>query len=177
MKKTHICLIAMIALTGCATPHNRIPQPLSETGQATFAALEEAVIALQADPNTDWDRVDVDGLREHLLDMDRVTMMTSVESVDLSDGVRHRVTAEGDALGSLHRMSEAHADFMARELDWDMAITLLDSGISLDIRPASEADIARVRALGFYGWIALGGHHQVHHWAMVSGRDPHQHNH
>ena len=44
-----------------------------ETGQSTFAALAEIVAILQADPETDWERVDIDGLRRHLVDMDLLT--------------------------------------------------------------------------------------------------------
>lgn len=38
-----------------------------ETGQSAFAALAEIVTILQADPETDWERVDIDGLRRHLV--------------------------------------------------------------------------------------------------------------
>ena len=37
-----------------------------ETGQSAFAALAEIVAILQADPETDWERVDIAGLRRHL---------------------------------------------------------------------------------------------------------------
>ena len=45
-----------------------------EGGQAAFAAIAEIVRLLDADPGTDWSRVNVEALRQHLIDMDEVTM-------------------------------------------------------------------------------------------------------
>lgn len=36
-------------------------------GQDAFGALQEIVGILEADPATDWSKVDLDGLREHLI--------------------------------------------------------------------------------------------------------------
>ena len=49
---------------------------LDEGGQATFAALVEIVAKLEQDAKTDWDAVDLDGLREHLLDMNHLVLDT-----------------------------------------------------------------------------------------------------
>ncbi len=48
--------------------------PPTEPGQAAFAAIQEIVARLQADPRTDWSKVDVDALRQPLINMDEVTM-------------------------------------------------------------------------------------------------------
>ncbi len=172
MKHTFFWLTLAAAISGCAATQHT---PLTETGQATFAAIEEAVAKLNADPSTDWTRVDIDALREHLLDMDKVTVQTTVKSTHLPDGVRHVVTAKGDVLDSLHRMTQAHATSVHAEDPWSVLLTPTSSGTTLDIRSSSDADIERIRALGFYGWLALGAHHQAHHWAMARGVDPHQH--
>ena len=50
-----------------AASADRSATPLAEPGPGAFAALSEAVATLAADPDTDWSRVDVAGLREHLL--------------------------------------------------------------------------------------------------------------
>ncbi len=41
-----------------------------EPGQGAFATIAEIVALLTSDPKTDWSKVDIAGLREHLIDMD-----------------------------------------------------------------------------------------------------------
>jgi hypothetical protein len=36
-------------------------------------------------------------------------------------------------------------------------------------------DPVRIRALGFIGVMTVGMHHQAHHFALATGRDPHAH--
>lgn len=45
-----------------------------ETGQSAFAAIQEIVAMLEADPKTDWSKVDIEALRQHLIDMNNVTL-------------------------------------------------------------------------------------------------------
>jgi hypothetical protein len=40
-------------------------------GQDAFGAIAEVVQLLDADPQTDWSRVDLERLRQHLIDMNR----------------------------------------------------------------------------------------------------------
>ena len=39
-------------------------------GQDAFGAIQEIVQILDADPKTDWSKVDLEALRQHLIDMD-----------------------------------------------------------------------------------------------------------
>jgi hypothetical protein len=39
--------------------------------------------------------------------------------------------------------------------------------------PASPAEIARIRGLGFFGVMASGAHHQAHHLAIAKGEHVH----
>src|SRR5262249_59069954 len=48
------------------------------SGQAAFSTIGEVVAILKADSSTDWSKVDLDALREHLIDMDDVVMHASV---------------------------------------------------------------------------------------------------
>lgn len=41
-------------------------------GQNAFGAIQEIVRMLEADPNTDWRKVDLEVLRQHLIDMNKV---------------------------------------------------------------------------------------------------------
>src|SRR5437763_2768602 len=43
------------------------PLPTSP-GQAAFGAISEIVRLLKADPNTDWSKVNIEALRQHLID-------------------------------------------------------------------------------------------------------------
>src|SRR5215475_4151224 len=43
-------------------------------GQDAFGAIQEIVEILQSDPKTDWSKVNIDGLRQHLIDMNEVTL-------------------------------------------------------------------------------------------------------
>ena len=43
-------------------------------GQEAFGTIQEIVRMLEADPATDWSKVNIGALREHLIDMDEVTM-------------------------------------------------------------------------------------------------------
>ena len=56
---------------GVAPPATALPVL---PGQDAFAALQEIVRLLEADPATDWTRVDLDALRMHLVDMAEVML-------------------------------------------------------------------------------------------------------
>ena len=47
-------------------------------GQDAFGAIAEVVQMLDADPSTDWSKVDLERLRQHLIDMDEVTMRSMI---------------------------------------------------------------------------------------------------
>jgi hypothetical protein len=43
-------------------------------GQDAFGAIQEIVRLLEADPDTDWSKIDLVALREYLIDMSEVTL-------------------------------------------------------------------------------------------------------
>jgi hypothetical protein len=43
----------------------------------------------------------------------------------------------------------------------------------LNVTTQKLAEIDRLRGLGYIGVMALGAHHQEHHWAIVRGESPH----
>lgn len=55
----------------------------TEPGQGAFAAIAEIVAILTADPATDWTRVDIAALRQHLVDMDTLVTFAEVTQEDL----------------------------------------------------------------------------------------------
>lgn len=82
-----MALVAGLALlsAGTATAQS-VP---SETGNDAFGTVQEIVAILEADASTDWTRVDLEALRQHLLDMRDMTVNVVVESHDsIPNGAR-----------------------------------------------------------------------------------------
>jgi hypothetical protein len=144
-----------------------------EGGQAAFAAIQEIVEMLAADPQTDWSKVNIAALREHLIDMDNVTLRAQATSEDVEGGVRFLVTGDGPVVGSIRRMVFAHAEVMNGVDGWTYEPSEIPRGASLTVKVADLGDVAQVKGLGFIGVLAKGSHHQTHHLMIASGRDPH----
>ncbi|MBI1220797.1 MAG: hypothetical protein GC186_19900 [Rhodobacteraceae bacterium] len=139
-----------------AMPPGAMPQ---EGGQAAFAAIHEIVDMLAADPNTDWSKVDIEALRQHLIDMDNVTLRASVTAEDVAGGMRFLATGDGATVGSIRRMVAAHAKTMNGVGGWSYTTEDIPNGAALTVAVADPSDLAKVKALGFIGVLALGSHH------------------
>lgn len=164
---------------GAGMPHDDGAAPAQEApraaGQAAFAAIQEVVGLLLADPDTDWSRVDIDALRAHLVDMDNVTMRATVTREEIAGGARFRVTSgEPEVVASIRRMVLAHAGMVSPEAGWQAEAAPLEDGAVLSVA-GDAAEAARIRALGFFGVMTVGMHHQAHHLALAQGANPHQH--
>jgi hypothetical protein len=125
-----------------------------------------------ADPGTDWSKVDIDALRQHLVDMSNVTLAASVKSVPVEAGMRFDVTGEGPVRDSIRRMVAAHAATMNAVDGWTFEAEDIDGGASLTVRPPPK-DAGKLKGLGFFGVLALGMHHQAHHLMIARGEHPH----
>lgn len=147
-----------------------VPQ---EGGQAAFATIQEIVAHLEADPRTDWSKVDIELLRQHLIDMDNVTLQARSRSVDVPKGVRFLITGKGGVVGSIRRMAFAHAETMNGIGGWNYAAAKIAEGAALTVTVSDPRDVAEVKALGFIGVLAKGNHHQMHHLMMATGRMVH----
>ena len=77
----------------------------TQPGQGAFAAIQEVVEILMADPKTDWSKVNIDALRQHLIDMNNVTLAANVKNQPIDRGVRFDVTGEGPVRNSIRRMT------------------------------------------------------------------------
>jgi len=145
-----------------------------ETGQATFAAIQEIVAMLDANPATDWTKVDIEILRQHLIDMNNVTLGAEVEAVETEGGIRFSASGDGPVRESIRRMVMAHAATMNGVDGWKFVAEASDSGATLTVSPPDQASMVKLRALGFIGVMTRGMHHQQHHWMLATGMDPHQ---
>ncbi len=143
-----------------------------EPGQSAFAAIQEIVELLEADPKTDWAKVNIDALRAHLIDMNNVTLAAQVASAPIEGGMRYSVTGAGAVSDSIRRMLLAHAATMNGVNGWRFEASAMEGGAVLTVR-APEADLRKLRGLGFMGVMARGMHHQAHHLAIARGDHPH----
>ncbi|GLQ28927.1 hypothetical protein [Sulfitobacter pacificus] len=148
---------------------------LTEPGQGAFAALSEVVTLLEADPATDWSQVDLRGLRDHLVDMDRLVSFTEVEEEPVDGGLRMIVTGDAQTLAALRRMVPAHAGQLANDPRWTVDVTQSVSTVELIVTSDDPAVAARIRGLGFFGLMASQDHHSAHHLMMARGEDAHAH--
>lgn len=152
--------------------HHAAPA-LHEGGQAAFAAIQEITATLMADPATDWSKVNIEALRQHLIDMDNVTLRATVASEEIDGGARFTVTSSDPAVtASIRAMVTAHVGTMNGVEGWDMQAEETDGGTIMTV---TGPDVARIRGLGFIGLMTVGMHHQVHHLALASGINPHHH--
>lgn len=150
---------------------------LTEAGNDAFGTMQEVVNRLNADPDTDWSKVDLEALRQHLVDMDNFTKQVSVvDRRNIENGVELVVVPDNDRAGAaLARAMSAHPAMVRQEAGWDMRAVNSGKGYRLTITSPDPADAERIRGLGYIGIMALGNHHQAHHWAMATGKNPHRH--
>jgi hypothetical protein len=140
-------------------------------GQAAFAAIAEVVRLLEADARTDWAKVDLERLRAHLVDMDRVTLRAAVTRDDVPGGARFTVRGDTGTLAAAARMARAHAPILVSERGWDTRVEEEAGTVRVTVTTRADDSTAatRIRALGLVGLLATGDHHAAHHVAIARG--------
>lgn len=145
-----------------------------EPGQSAFAAIQEIVGLLQSDPSTDWGNVDIESLRQHLIDMDNVTLRSEVTQESIESGYRFVITSETEkVVASIQRMVSSHVDTMAGLQPWEQKVELIAQGVILTATGGTEARNLELGGLGFLGLLTAGMHHQPHHLAIAQGLGVH----
>lgn len=137
-----------------------------------FAALAEIVQILEADPRTDWTKVNLERLRLHLADMDLVTLRTRVTSTVVPGGAQFVVRGTGDVAAAVKRMTGAHVTMVTAAGGPNVQRTELVDGVRLVVTAHDVNDavaVARIRGLGFIGFLTSGDHHGAHHLALARG--------
>jgi hypothetical protein len=155
-------------------------QTPTNPGQAAFGSLSEIVRLLEADPKTDWSKVDLDALRNHLIDMDNLTLRARAAATPIPGGIRLDITGPGETGAAVRRMIPAHADALNSTGSYRASSRVTASGVVLEVTsiPASDARaVAKLRALGCPGLMTVGTHHATHHLALArgAGADAHRH--
>lgn len=152
----------------CAAPWT-LP---TQSGQSAFGAISEIVGILKADPRTDWPKVNLEALRQHLIDMDAVTMRAAVALRTVPGGFEADVTGDGTTVGAIRRMLGSHTKMLSQGADYRATATEIAGGARLRVLAADPRDlglVARIQGLGFAGIITEGDHHVRHHLAIARG--------
>jgi len=138
-------------------------------GQDAFGAIQEIVSILQADPKTDWSKVNLEALRQHLIDMNEVTLRAGAAPKTIDDGLEIAVTGSGRTLVAIQRMVPAWAETMNGYKGWTTKVAPLPNGELLTVSAADPKETQHIRGLGFIGLLVSGSHHQMHHLMMAKG--------
>jgi hypothetical protein len=142
-------------------------------GQDAFGAIQEIVKILESDPATDWSQVNLLALREHLIDMNEVTLNAAVEERKIDDGLQVDITGVGRTQKAIQRLVVNQAQQLNQFNDWEATTAPLPEGIRLTVTSAATLQVKRIKALGFVGLLVSGGHHQQHHLAIARGLPMH----
>jgi hypothetical protein len=152
----------------------------TRAGQEAFATIGEIVRILEADPRTDWSKVDLEALRQHLMDMDDVTMRAVVRATNVDGGATFDVQGTGRVRDAIRRMAMSHGAMItaADGFSWQSVET--PTGARVTVRALKGTDpimTQRLRALGFVALLTLGDHHTAHHLGIANGtmRGSHRH--
>jgi hypothetical protein len=142
-------------------------------GQDAFGAIGEAVALLEADPTTDWSKIDLEALRQHLIDMNEVTLNAAAAPKQVDGGIQIAVTGTGRTLAAIQRMLPMHAAEIDGQKGWSAKTSTLADGVLLTVTATDPKEVAHIRGLGFAGIMVEGSHHQAHHLAIAKGEPMH----
>lgn len=141
-------------------------------GQDAFGAIAEIVKILKADPATDWSKVNLEALRQHLIDMHEVTLNAVVRSEEAPGGLWLTVTGQARTRDAIQRMIGAHGHMLMMEGLEGEAEPIAD-GMRWRVTTRDPKRVAELRGLGFIGIMTLGDHHTAHHVQLARGANPH----
>ncbi len=162
------CASAMVMAQQMQMAHST---PLTMPGNDIFGTIQEVVQKLEADPKTDWSKVDLEALRQHLLDMKAFTEdVTVISKKPIEKGVEIEVHPETKrAIIALEHLFMMHPRMLKMEKGWDMQATQNGDKWTITCTTADTSEVEEIRALGYIGLLVEGAHHQLHHWMIATG--------
>ena len=177
MWRAVIAIVLGVALAVAVLAHvvfaqNPVGGAPTMPGQDTFGAIAEIVRILEADPATDWTKVDIERLRQHLIAMNEVMLRAAVSRTPVSGGLVMEITGTGRTEQAIRAMVVPHAFELDRMPEWSAKADPIAGGVRLTViakKPDEAKLVARIRGLDFAGLITEGAHHQPHHLAMARG--------
>jgi len=148
---------------------------LTESGTDIFATIQEVIKKLSADPTTDWSKVNLEALRQHLRDMYEFSYNVDVLSQQpIAGGVSIIVKPlTVGAEKALDKVLKAHPMMLKMETGWTMQASKKNGKYHISTTTTKPEEVDKIRGLGYIGLLAIGNHHQPHHWAMAKGQNPH----
>lgn len=170
-----IAVFMMLGITGTAYGQHDMHQnstPLTEPGNDIFGTIQEVVQKLEANPDTDWSQVNLEALRQHLLDMKAFTEEVEVLTKNqIEKGTEITVRPQSErAVQALKKLFSMHPEMIQKEKGWDMNAKQDGDKWILTFTTDDETEVEKVRALGYIGLLAEGAHHQLHHWMIATGK-------
>src|SRR5690348_13599403 len=123
-------------------------------GQDAFGTIQEVVRILDADPKTDWSKVDLEALRQHLIDMDEVTLRAEAAPKQIDGGLEIAITGSGRTLTAIQRMIPAYAQTVNGLNGWTAKADTLPNGELLTVTATDPKEVQHIRGLGFIGLLA-----------------------
>ena len=144
-------------------------------GQDAFGAIQDIVRILDADPKADWSKVDLEALRQHLIDMNEVTLKAEAAPKQIDGGLEIAVTGSGRTLVAIQRMIPEWAKMANGVNGWTAKASELPNGELLTVTATTPKEVQHIRGLGFIGLLASGSWHQMHHLMMAKGEFDHEH--
>jgi hypothetical protein len=162
-------------ITACVIVGNAVAargQVPTSPGQAAFGAISEVVRMLEADPKTDWSKVNVEALRQHLIDMDHVTMQSEVVQRSVPGGIQMDITGTGRTMLAIRRIAVNHSMMLEMSPEYHATASEIQGGARITVTakdPKNAALVTRIRGLGFAGIMTEGDHHARHHLALARG--------
>lgn len=154
--------------------HERVDKLPSLAGQDTFAAIQEIITLLEADPSTDWAKVDIKALREHLVDMNALMLNSEAVENPIPGGLEIIVDGLARSGEAVRRMVPPHSQMLNQIKGWNARSELLPDGrIRLTVTGDNADEVRHIRGLGFFGLMVKGAHHQSHHLSIARGEPMH----
>jgi len=162
----------MMPMGGHAGRHGASTTP-TMPGQDAFGAIQEIVRILDADPKTDWSKVDLEALRQHLIDMNEVTLKADAAAKPIDGGLEITITGNGRTLVAIQRMIPTYAETVNGLNGWTAKAATVPNGEMLTVTAPDSKEVQHIRGLGFIGLLVSGPFHQPHHLAMAKGEFDH----
>jgi hypothetical protein len=178
-----LCGLTVQGLRAQGMDHAKMPMDMKDMkmdmagmmtppSQAAFATIQAIVHRLKADSTTNWSKVNLEGVRQHLIDMDNVFMRSAVKQSNVPGGMSLDITGTGDVAGAIKRMVGMHATALSEEGNYVAKSSELPNGMRLIVtakKPSDAKTVAMIRGLGFAGILTEGDHHTMHHMMMAKG--------
>ena len=148
---------------------------LTESGNDIFSTIQEVIDKLENNPDTDWSKVNIEALRQHLLDMNDMAMNVEViNQKSLENGLEVTIQSlTPRAEKTLAKVFRVHPIHLKRETSWTMQVVQNKNQFIITTTTEDRNQVKKIIALNYIGLMAYGNHHQPHHWGISTGQSPH----